>query len=234
MQVRDISRATVSLLLIAALASPSLFAAAPAGPSAGPASLEGSIVIGAPGAEGGGLRPVSGAVVRAADLVSGAIHDSAASGEKGEFRIASLPPGSYSVAVQTSEGLFLTDQVVTLAAGQPGRVSFSLRARADAEEEEGTSGDKTAASEDAAAPSKAAPPANRKYDCSSRKEDSALSDAQRREKRQICGWWATTNGWAKFGIIAGSAALFGVTAAAIANDAGNDKDKEHNPSPSAP
>ncbi len=206
-------RALVAATLIGALMTPPLVAAVPDAPPF--ALLEGAVVSTAGGGADAAFKPVTGAIVRAADLSSGAVFDSSASTDQGEYRFESLPAGSYSIAVQTSDGLFLTDEVVTLGAGKTGRVSFALRGR-----------------EDAAAGGGSAPP--HKYDCSSKAGDDKLSDAEKKEKRKFCGWWATAGGWEKFGIIAGSAVAFGAAAWLITDESNDGKDKEKNPTPSAP
>src|SRR5262245_18445017 len=207
-------RGLVAATLISALLTPPLVAAVPETSTV--AVLEGAVVIPAAGGADSAFKPVSGAVVRAADLSNGEIFDSTASTEQGEYRFASLPAGSYSIAVQTADGLFLTDEIVTLGAGKKSRVSFALRGR----------------QETAPAGGGSAPP--HKYDCSTKAGDDKLTDAEKKEKRKYCGWWATAGGWEKFGVIAGSAAAFGAAAWFIADEDETDNKKEQNPSQSGP
>lgn len=92
------------------------------------ASLRGTVMIPAPTDESGATsRPAAGAIVAAADVTSGAIFESAAAGEDGDYSIKDLPSGTYALAVRTDDGVYYSDDLVSLANGDAGRVSFSLR-----------------------------------------------------------------------------------------------------------
>lgn len=75
---------------------------------AGSASLVGKIV------EANGKTPVAGAVVRACYLEGDASFTSDPTGANGEYEILELPPGYADVMVETRDGTYLVNQVLSL------------------------------------------------------------------------------------------------------------------------
>jgi hypothetical protein len=61
--------------------------------------------------------PLEGARVLAADADRGEVHRSEPSGPDGGFTLSDLPPGTYDLAVQTDEGVWLVREPLYLVAG---------------------------------------------------------------------------------------------------------------------
>lgn len=60
-------------------------------------------------------RPLAGATVLAYHLSSEAVFESKPTGANGSYTLLGLPYGYYDLAVQTTDGLFVANQVVNLA-----------------------------------------------------------------------------------------------------------------------
>jgi hypothetical protein len=75
-----------------------------------------------------GLTAVAGVTVKAANLETSQVFESARTGSDGAYDIAALPAGPYELAVETSAGrLYATDTTVQAGAGKRTMVSLSLR-----------------------------------------------------------------------------------------------------------
>lgn len=70
--------------------------------------------------------PIAGAVVKLKHA-DGAIRAAEPTTDDGSFRLADLPPGEYSVTVETDEGLYVVSPSVVLEAGTPRTVQMALR-----------------------------------------------------------------------------------------------------------
>jgi hypothetical protein len=83
-------------------------------------------------------RPVAGARIRVLEVTSGRIFESGRTDEGGAYALTELPAGEYSLTVQTDRGVYLSDGLVSLAAGDDRRVSFALQnASSEGEGDEG-------------------------------------------------------------------------------------------------
>lgn len=74
-----------------------------------------------------GLTPITGATIKAANLETKEIYSSEKTSRDGVYRLASLPAGSYDLAVETSDGLYASDTLVTAVAGKRQVVSLAIR-----------------------------------------------------------------------------------------------------------
>ena len=118
-------QALCSFLLIIAVASPISFGS-PLPPNSRTAAIPESATITGIVALAGG-SPIPGAVVKAADVVSGHMFESASSDARGEYVLPGLPAGDYSLAIQTTKGLYLSSGVVNVQKSSSHRYSFNLR-----------------------------------------------------------------------------------------------------------
>lgn len=94
--------------------------AEPPAPLAGTGRLEGRVL------ESDGKTPVPNAVVRACYLEGERVLASAPSGPRGQYRLESLPPGYADLVVETSEGVFVANQVLQLRPDARVLVDFVL------------------------------------------------------------------------------------------------------------
>jgi len=117
------SRATAAILMLAVAgywvpASSSAHADAPQAT----AGIHGVIL------SADGLTAVSGVTVKAANLETSKIYESARTGKDGAYELSSLPAGPYELAVETTPGsLYATDTTISAAAGRRTAVSLALR-----------------------------------------------------------------------------------------------------------
>ncbi|MGH9870472.1 MAG: carboxypeptidase-like regulatory domain-containing protein [Candidatus Polarisedimenticolia bacterium] len=167
------------------------------------------------------LTAVSGASVKAAHTTTQKVYASQSTGADGVYKLSDLPPGSYDLAVQTSDGLFPADAVVEVMPGR--RTMVSLAIRTDARQE----GDKPA---DPNAPPPADPNAPKPADPNAPKPaDPNAPPAQPQggekppepapqppPKKKGGGFWRSPAGAAI--AIVGGAALIGVAANSAASD----------------
>ncbi len=102
---------------------PAAEAPAEANLTVGTARIEGRIVD----VDG---KPLGGAVVRACYLEGDASFASEATGHDGEYEIANLPPGYADLIVQTGEGFFLANQVLSFVPAGRIVANFALRKHA--------------------------------------------------------------------------------------------------------
>ena len=116
-------RRRISWLLLAALAGPWSIGDQPTNANApaeadvtGTSRIEGKVLA--------GRTPVEGAVVRACYLEGERAYASSATGPGGEYEIVDLPPGYADLTVETREGFFLANQVLSFAPG--GRIVADL------------------------------------------------------------------------------------------------------------
>ena len=70
--------------------------------------------------------PVAGATIIAYHLSSERVYRSAATDSSGNFSIVDLPYGYYDIAVQSSTGLFVADQVINLPPSGKASLSMTL------------------------------------------------------------------------------------------------------------
>ena len=102
----------------------------PATAGAASASLSGQIL------RADTRAPLAGAVVHLADPISGELFSSEHTDNKGSFRIASLPPSTYKLAVEAEGGLFTSETPVPLESGQSRSVQVALNQQAAPSPEE--------------------------------------------------------------------------------------------------
>jgi len=77
--------------------------------------------------ESDGLTAVAGAVVKAAHLETLTVYQSEPTPATGVYRLPNLPAGSYDMAVETTQGVFVSSSFVQPEPGKQTLVSFSLR-----------------------------------------------------------------------------------------------------------
>jgi len=134
-------RTVLSVVVIASLALPSLPLAGP-GPMA---SIHGKILSSAPASAAGSAPPIAGALVRATDIASGQVYESALSDSTGVYSLKGLPEGSYALYVQSGGGVYLSDRTIGIKPGQDRLISFTLQPAVTQTEEKpastGTAGD---------------------------------------------------------------------------------------------
>ena len=82
-----------------------------------------------------GLTPITGVKVKAANLETKQIYSSEKTALDGVYKLASLPAGSYDLAVETPDGLYASDAVVDAVAGKRQVVSLAIRKTAGVQEE---------------------------------------------------------------------------------------------------
>lgn len=70
---------------------------------------------------------LAGGTVVFVNVKTGLQHVSRITEETGAYEIINLPPGTYDVAVELGRGIFVTDKLVQLGAGQSLVVSFSVQ-----------------------------------------------------------------------------------------------------------
>ena len=75
-------------------------------------------------------KPMSGVRVLAYHLSSEAVYRSEPTSNKGEYEIEGLPYGYFDLAVETTEGLFVANQVVNVPPASKTAVSMALAAAA--------------------------------------------------------------------------------------------------------
>jgi len=114
-----LSAAVLALLLAAPL---SVIAAegAPAQGPAGNGRLKAKVI------EGTSKAPIAGAIIRAYHLDSGKVFSSGPTAKSGECEISGLPYGYLDLAVETSDGTFVGNQVVNVPPSGTVVVSFAL------------------------------------------------------------------------------------------------------------
>jgi len=86
-----------------------------------------------------GLTAVSGVSVKAANLETRQVYTSGATSQDGAYKLTGLPDGTYDLAVQTGDGLYVADVLVEAKSSQPTLVSLALSPQlaAAAPEDEG-------------------------------------------------------------------------------------------------
>ena len=84
-----------------------------------------------------GLTPITGVTVKAANLETKQIYSSEKTSQDGVYRLASLPAGSYDLAVETPDGLYASDTFVDAVAGKRQVVSLAIRSGAQQGIQEG-------------------------------------------------------------------------------------------------
>lgn len=87
--------------------------------AAGSGSLSGQITT----ASGAAMR---GASLQAAQLETKTVYSSLETGDRGRFVLADLPAGIYDLAIQTKEGIYTVDTLVSLAPGESKALNLSV------------------------------------------------------------------------------------------------------------
>ncbi len=83
--------------------------------------------------------PIIGAIVKAADIKSKKIYESKPTAKNGYYEISGLESGTYDIAVQVDEGLYLVNKLLNLGENQSHTLSLTLKENpADPQEEEKT------------------------------------------------------------------------------------------------
>lgn len=80
--------------------------------------------------------PISGAIVKAADIKTKKIYESKPTAQNGYYEISGLESGTYDIAVQVSDGLFLVNKLFKLGKNQSHTLSLSLMENPEALPEE--------------------------------------------------------------------------------------------------
>ena len=70
---------------------------------------------------------LAGVVVTAINVKTGRRYGSNHTGENGAYEIAALPAGTYDLAIESGDHLYVTDALIDLAEGQRLYLSFSLQ-----------------------------------------------------------------------------------------------------------
>lgn len=114
-----------------------LIAFAQVAPVLAAADAAGSLVSGRILSEAG--QPVVGARVLAYHLSSEEVFEAGATDAKGAYEIGNLPYGYFDVAVETPQGLYVTDQVVNVPPAGKVVLTLNLYPYSEASTEEGRS-----------------------------------------------------------------------------------------------
>jgi len=163
-----------------------------------------------------GLTAISGATVKAANLDTRTIYSSAITTQDGSYKLAGLPAGSYDLAVETPQGLFVADHLVAANAGKSTLVSLALKpeSRDVQGPQEGRGEEKK--------PEEAKPEGEEKKD-----EPPAEPEPEAEKKKKSGpGFWRSPGG-AAISIIIGAALI-----AAAANSAADDSKDDDQMTPS--
>ena len=133
-------RFLVALMVVAALVVYGPVASAASSPTA-TVEIQGAVMA------SDGMTAVEGAVVRAAHMETRTVYESAPTSTNGAYSLANLPAGSYDLAIETSDGIFISDaflqpepgkKMVVFFALQPADGSSKAEDEDDSEEEEGS------------------------------------------------------------------------------------------------
>lgn len=121
-RLRRLAALSTAFLWLASSGSPLL-----AGPQAAAASAEDAGAI-----RGVIFKPdetsrLAGVVVTAINVKTGRRYGSNHTGDNGAYEIAALPAGTYDLAIESGEHLYVTDALIDLAEGQRLYLSFSLQ-----------------------------------------------------------------------------------------------------------
>lgn len=149
-----------------------------------------------------GLKAVEGAIVKAANMKTRAVYTSAATKADGGYSLSGLPAGSYDLAVEMPQGLFVSDALVQAQAGKKTLVSMALRAAAsqeEGEESQAEEGEK-AEGEEGEQPAEPEP-----------------EPEQEKKKKKGAGFWRSP--WGAAIIIVAGAGLVGAAASSATDDA---------------
>lgn len=71
--------------------------------------------------------PIIGAIVKAADIKSKKIYESKPTAKNGYYEISGLGSGTYDIAVQVDEGLYLVNKLLDLGENQSHTLSLTLK-----------------------------------------------------------------------------------------------------------
>ena len=155
-----------------------------------------------------GLTAVQGATVKAANLETSRVYESARTGRDGSYELASLPAGPYELAVETTGGkLYATDTTINAGAGKQTAVSLALRADA----QEGTPAGQEKPKEE---PPKEQP----------KPADPNEPSPDANKKKSGTSFWRSKTGASI--LIVGGAVVLGVGASALSSN--NDDDNNDN------
>lgn len=165
-----------------------------------------------------GLRGVAGVSVKAAHLETRQIFTSGSTLQDGTYTLAALPPGTYDLAVETPQGLYVADILVKAEPGRSSMVSLALRPAApvqsdgqfdvqsDPNADQGQEGQKEGEKKaDDAKEKEGQPPAQQPE-----------PQAEKKKKKKGGGFWRSPGGAAI--CIVGGAVLIGAGASSATND----------------
>jgi hypothetical protein len=161
-----------------------------------------------------GLTGIAGVSVKAAHLETRQIFTSGNTLKDGTYTLAALPPGTYDLAVETPQGLYVADILVDAEPGRSSVVSLALRPAApgqsdvqsDPNAEQGQEGQKEGEKKaDDAKEKEGQPPAQ-----------PPEPPAEKKKKKKGGGFWRSPGG-AAIGIV-GGAVLIGIGANSSTND----------------
>jgi hypothetical protein len=79
--------------------------------------------------------PISGAIVKAADIKSKKIYESNPTAKNGYYEISGLESGTYDIAVQVDDGLYLVNKLLNLGTDQSHTLSLTLKENPAASQE---------------------------------------------------------------------------------------------------
>jgi len=165
-----------------------------------------------------GLTGVAGVSVKAAHLETRQIFTSGNTLQDGTYTLAALPPGTYDLAVETPQGLYVADILVDAEPGRSSVVSLALRPAAAVQSDPNSDPN---ADPNAEQGQEGQDQGEKKADEGKRKEGEPPAQppepqAEKKKKKKGGGFWRSPGG-AAIGIV-GGAVLIGAGANSATND----------------
>ena len=165
-----------------------------------------------------GVTPRTGVVVKAANLRTSQVFTSSRTDVAGRYALTGLPSGSYQVAVETGEGLYVNHDQVPVLQGRKTLFSLALN-RAGAQDEPPPAGNPPPQAPPAAPeqpPAEAPKPEENKPEEQGKEKTPAEKEAEEQGKKGGEGFWRS--GWGVAIGLGGGAIVLGLLADSIAGD----------------
>lgn len=163
-----------------------------------------------------GLTAIVGVSVKAANMQTRHVYTSPPTNENGTYRLDSLPPGSYDLAVETPQGLYAGDLLVDTSAGKRTMVSLALKPGV---QQQGQEGQQDQPSEPPKGDDKKTEEG--KKDEGKKEEQPAQPEPQQQSKKKKGGGFWRSPGGAAIAIVVGA-----VLVGAAANSAAGNSNEE--------